>query len=71
MEALVKGPLMLPWPAAAKGAGTEGRQRQAQGPGRVPCVHALAGGFDVTFPSRHLPAWDTSGAGGPQGTGGT
>lgn len=43
-----------PWQGVpgAEGAGTEGRQQQAQGPGRVPCVHTFAGGFDVTFPSR-------------------
>lgn len=70
MEAPVKGPMVLPWPAAAGGLllkGGSGRPGFRWGP----WVQVLAGGFDVTFPSRHLPAWDTSGAWGPQGTGGT
>lgn len=42
MEAPVKGPLVLPGPAAAEGAGTQGRQWQPQGSGRVPgCRYLL------------------------------
>lgn len=57
MEAPVKGPMVLPWPAAAGGLplkGGSGRPRFRWSP----WVQVLAGGFDVTFSSRHLAARD-------------